>query len=86
MTIPPAHLHGLMAGMDPIIPIVHPQSGALVPEIFGDEMSAGMTKFYRRQSRVYLPRIVASVSVAGFSPWFGIHRFRRTENSFADAS
>jgi cellulose synthase/poly-beta-1,6-N-acetylglucosamine synthase-like glycosyltransferase len=26
---------------------VHPHSGALVPEICGDEMSAGMTKFYR---------------------------------------
>jgi biofilm PGA synthesis N-glycosyltransferase PgaC len=26
---------------------VHPQSGALVPEVCGDEMSAGMTKFYR---------------------------------------
>lgn len=26
---------------------VHPQSGALVPEICGDEMSAGMAKFYR---------------------------------------
>ena len=26
---------------------VHPQGGALVPEICGDEMSAGMTKFYR---------------------------------------
>jgi glycosyltransferase involved in cell wall biosynthesis len=26
---------------------VHPKSGALVPEICGDEMSAGMTKFYR---------------------------------------
>jgi poly-beta-1,6-N-acetyl-D-glucosamine synthase len=26
---------------------VHPQSGALVPEISGDEMSVGMTKFYR---------------------------------------
>jgi glycosyltransferase involved in cell wall biosynthesis len=26
---------------------VHPRSGALVPEICGDEMSAGMTKFYR---------------------------------------
>jgi glycosyltransferase involved in cell wall biosynthesis len=26
---------------------VHPQSGALVPEICGDEMSVGMTKFYR---------------------------------------
>jgi poly-beta-1,6-N-acetyl-D-glucosamine synthase len=26
---------------------VHPQNGALVPEICGDEMSVGMTKFYR---------------------------------------
>jgi hypothetical protein len=36
------------------------------------------------QSRLYLPGTVASVSVAGFFLWFGIHRFRRTENSFAD--
>jgi glycosyltransferase involved in cell wall biosynthesis len=26
---------------------VHPQSGSLVPEVCGDEMSVGMTKFYR---------------------------------------
>ena len=26
---------------------VHPQNGALVPEVCGDEMSVGMTKFYR---------------------------------------
>jgi poly-beta-1,6-N-acetyl-D-glucosamine synthase len=26
---------------------VHPQSGKLVPEVCGDEMSVGMTKFYR---------------------------------------
>jgi poly-beta-1,6-N-acetyl-D-glucosamine synthase len=26
---------------------VHPQDGALVPEVCGDEMSVGMTKFYR---------------------------------------
>ncbi len=26
---------------------VHPQGGALVPEVCGDEMSVGMTKFYR---------------------------------------
>jgi poly-beta-1,6-N-acetyl-D-glucosamine synthase len=26
---------------------VHPQSGAMVPEVCGDEMSVGMTKFYR---------------------------------------
>lgn len=36
------------------------------------------------QSQLYFPGIVASVSVAGFFLWFGIHRFRRTENSFAD--
>ena len=26
---------------------IHPQSGALVPEVCGDEMSVGMSKFYR---------------------------------------
>src|SRR5262245_6339824 len=26
---------------------IHPQTGALVPEVCGDEMSVGMTKFYR---------------------------------------
>src|SRR5262249_19222109 len=26
---------------------VHPRTGALVPEVCGDEMSVGMTKFYR---------------------------------------
>jgi poly-beta-1,6-N-acetyl-D-glucosamine synthase len=26
---------------------VHPQTGAMVPEVCGDEMSVGMTKFYR---------------------------------------
>ena len=36
------------------------------------------------QSRPYLPGMVASVSVAGFFLWFGIHRLRWTENSFAD--
>ena len=36
------------------------------------------------QSRLNFPDIVASVSVASFFLWFGIHRFRRTENSFAD--
>ena len=36
------------------------------------------------QSRLNLPDIVASVSVASFFLWFGIHRFHRTKNSFAD--
>jgi hypothetical protein len=36
------------------------------------------------QNRRYFPGMVASMSVAGFILWFGIHRFRRTDNSFAD--
>jgi hypothetical protein len=36
------------------------------------------------QSRLYIPGIVARVSVASFFLWFGIHRFRRAENIFAD--
>ena len=36
------------------------------------------------QSRLYLPGMVASMSVARFFLWFGIYRFRRTENRFAD--
>jgi lipopolysaccharide transport system permease protein len=33
---------------------------------------------------LYLPGLVVSVLVAGFLLWFGIHRFRKTEKSFAD--
>jgi lipopolysaccharide transport system permease protein len=36
------------------------------------------------QSHLYLPGLAASVLIAGFFLWFGIHRFRRTEKSFAD--
>jgi lipopolysaccharide transport system permease protein len=36
------------------------------------------------QSPVYLPGLAASVVVAAFFLWFGIHRFRKTERSFAD--
>jgi lipopolysaccharide transport system permease protein len=36
------------------------------------------------QSPVYLPGLAASVVVAGFFLWFGIHRFRKMEKSFAD--
>jgi len=36
------------------------------------------------QSRLYLPGLGMSVLVAGFFLWFGIHRFRKTEKSFAD--
>jgi lipopolysaccharide transport system permease protein len=36
------------------------------------------------QSPVYLPGLAASVVVAAFFLWFGIHRFRKTEKTFAD--
>jgi lipopolysaccharide transport system permease protein len=36
------------------------------------------------QSRLYLPGLAVSVAMAAFFLWFGIHRFRRTERSFAD--
>jgi lipopolysaccharide transport system permease protein len=36
------------------------------------------------QAQLYLPGFAASVLVAAFFLWFGIHRFRSTEKSFAD--
>jgi lipopolysaccharide transport system permease protein len=36
------------------------------------------------QSPLYLPGLVASICIATFFLWFGIHRFRKTERSFAD--
>jgi lipopolysaccharide transport system permease protein len=36
------------------------------------------------QSPLYLPGLAASVCIAAFFLWFGIHRFRKTERSFAD--
>jgi lipopolysaccharide transport system permease protein len=36
------------------------------------------------QSPLYLPGLAASVGVTAFFLWFGIHRFRKTEKSFAD--
>jgi poly-beta-1,6-N-acetyl-D-glucosamine synthase len=51
---------------------VHPRTGALVPEVCGDEMSVGMTKFYRQ---------ACFTEIGGFVPqvmWDGIdcHRAR----------
>jgi glycosyltransferase involved in cell wall biosynthesis len=51
---------------------VHPRTGALRPEVCGDEMSVGMTKFYRR---------TCFTEIGGFVPqvmWDGIdcHRAR----------
>jgi lipopolysaccharide transport system permease protein len=36
------------------------------------------------QSPLYLPGLIASVCVAAFFLWFGIHKFRTMEKSFAD--
>jgi len=36
------------------------------------------------QSPLYLPGLAASICIAAAFLWFGIHRFRRTEKSFAD--
>jgi lipopolysaccharide transport system permease protein len=36
------------------------------------------------QSAVYLPGLAVSACVTAFFLWFGIHRFRKTEKSFAD--
>jgi lipopolysaccharide transport system permease protein len=36
------------------------------------------------QSSLHLPDLAMSVVVAAFFLWFGIHRFRKTERSFAD--
>ena len=36
------------------------------------------------QAQLYPPGFAASVLVAGFFLWLGIHRFRSTEKSFAD--
>jgi lipopolysaccharide transport system permease protein len=35
-------------------------------------------------SGLYLPGLAASAAVTAFFLWFGIHRFRKTEKSFAD--
>lgn len=51
---------------------VHPRTGTLVPEVCGDEMSVGMTKFYRRSCFVDIGGFVEQVM------WDGIdcHRSR----------
>jgi lipopolysaccharide transport system permease protein len=36
------------------------------------------------QSELYAPGLVMSVGVTAFFLWFGIQRFRKMENSFAD--
>lgn len=56
LDVPPGYFEGLMTRME-VEPrlgttsgkpwFVHPRTGALVAEVCGDEMSVGMTKFYR---------------------------------------
>jgi len=56
LDLPPGYFEGLMERMEAEPRLgttsgkpwfVHPRTGALVPEVCGDEMSVGMTKFYR---------------------------------------
>jgi glycosyltransferase involved in cell wall biosynthesis len=56
LDLPPRYFEGLLERMESQPRLgttsgkpwfVHPRSGALVPEVCGDEMSVGMTKFYR---------------------------------------
>jgi|SRR5215472_14678942 len=36
------------------------------------------------QSKLYFPGLAMSIGVSAFFVWFGIQRFRKMENSFAD--
>ena len=59
LDLPPGYFEGLMERMEAEPRLgttsgkpwfVHPRTGDLVPEVCGDEMSVGMTKFYRRSA------------------------------------
>jgi biofilm PGA synthesis N-glycosyltransferase PgaC len=81
LVLPPGYFEGLVQRMEAEPRLgstsgkpwfVHPRTGALVPEVCGDEMSVGMTKFYRR---------TCFTEIGGFVPqvmWDGIdcHRAR----------
>ena len=81
LDLPPGYFEGLMRRMEEEPRLgttsgkpwfVHPRSGALVPEVCGDEMSVGMTKFYRRTCFTEIGGFVSQVM------WDGIdcHRAR----------
>jgi poly-beta-1,6-N-acetyl-D-glucosamine synthase len=81
LDLPPGYFAGLVQRMEAEPRLgttsgkpwfVHPGSGALVPEVCGDEMSVGMTKFYRRSCFTELGGFVPQVM------WDGIdcHRAR----------
>ena len=54
---------------------IHPQTGARVSELCGDEASVGMTKFYRRECFEQIEGFVAEVGWDGYdchrARWFG---------------
>ena len=81
LDLPPGYFEGLVRRMEAEPRLgttsgkpwfVHPGTGTLVPEICGDEMSVGMTKFYRRSCFTELDGFVPQVM------WDGIdcHRAR----------
>jgi len=81
LDLPPGYFEGLVRRMEAEPRLgttsgkpwfVHPHSGALVPEVCGNEMSVGMTKFYRRTCFTELDGFVSQVM------WDGIdcHRAR----------
>jgi glycosyltransferase involved in cell wall biosynthesis len=81
LMLPPTYFEGLVRRMEAEPRLgttsgkpwfVHPRRGALVPEICGDEMSVGMTKFYRTSCFQQIGGFVAQVM------WDGIdcHRAR----------
>ena len=81
LVLPPGYFEGLVRRMEAEPRLgstsgkpwfVHPRTGGLVPEVCGDEMSVGMTKFYRHS---------CFNEIGGFVPqvmWDGIdcHRAR----------
>jgi poly-beta-1,6-N-acetyl-D-glucosamine synthase len=81
LVLPPEYFEGLVRRME-LEPrlgstsgkpwFVHPRTGVLVPEVCGDEMSVGMTKFYRRTCFTEIGGFVEQVM------WDGIdcHRAR----------
>jgi glycosyltransferase involved in cell wall biosynthesis len=81
LVLPPAYFEGLVARMEAEPRLgstsgkpwfLHPRTGALVPEVCGDEMSVGMTKFYRLSCFTQIGGFVEQVM------WDGIdcHRAR----------
>jgi biofilm PGA synthesis N-glycosyltransferase PgaC len=81
LVLPPGYFEGLVRRMEAEPRLgstsgkpwfVHPRTGALVAEVCGDEMSVGMTKFYRRSCFTEIGGFVQQVM------WDGIdcHRSR----------